>query len=334
MKEFNDSQTCKYLKSLYKMGPQLNFAPVLIKYCITLMLTDQMNKIIWVLQEVVYLAQFKDSPHETYFYANHLFFNNRFIESIIFYSISFALLKQRNDLVGFGQLTNLLCFGIVNSVQELFHRSLINAEVVKQEFVAFFYNIASVIAHLPDIAPNLSYSLQGCLLMHIFVCHEMINDIPGKEDTKHEALKISKRYHQRDGSDQNFSLREFFSDVIERMNSYADQQHPTICILTRIVESFVSPKSDDSPCDKDANGSKNVDADASAKDADVSKNEGAAVCEMENANFCENESADVSKNECTAVFEQKDLNESQRNSADVSENEKALKYVLSKISLT
>ena len=225
------------------------------------------------------------------------------LESIIFYSISFARLKQRNDLVGFGQLTNLLCFVIVNYVQELFHRSLINAEVVKQEFVAFFYNVASVIAHLPDIAPNLSYSLQGCSLMHIFACHEIINDISGKEDTKHEALKISKRYHQRDGSDQNFSLREFFSDVIERMNSYADQQHPTICILTRIVESFVSSKSNNSPCDKDANDSKNIAVDDSGKDADVSKNEGVDVCEMENANFCENESADVCKNEGADVSE-------------------------------
>ena len=235
---------CRYLKSLHKLGPRINFTLTLVKYYTTLVRTNAPNLTTSVLQDLICLTKqifTKTTRDDLYAYARILSDEGSFVKTCLFCRISFALLEDETNHYLLEYTANLICHEMLLAIKILLQRCDISADLVQNHFIPFFHYCTQVIQSQPIFAED--YVVQGCFLLHIYFCHELIQDKSGKKETVLYLLNMAPRTEEWDVNNQAILIHKFFWDVISRIREQRFDRYEAN--IEALVESLQREKIDD-----------------------------------------------------------------------------------------
>ena len=195
MQKWNFSEAYGVLRSKLRLGPQPNFALALIKYYVTLMLTEQFeiaDSVYADLESMIWI-QFKDTSSDLVNYAEQLRNNQQYMESVLFYRIAFSFSKNENDLAAFSELLDKISFGMNESVKRLKRGHFITSNVIQFCFIPFFRTCLETAKARITHDLKTSAWTQAKILLIIVFCHNTLRDTLKEKSNSEEAVEIMKK---------------------------------------------------------------------------------------------------------------------------------------------
>lgn len=205
------------LKSQYKLGPEIHFAPVLVKYYVTLMQTDRADKAEKIRDELTELfkPKFADSADEVFQYAENLMEESRLWEAILFYQISLQYCEKASPGLDATQLPQTIAAGLTKCIIRIFRAKPGTKKILKQNILCWIKTAKDIA--IKEIGNDKKFSslVQANLLNHQAKCFLLFHEFNAAEKLFKEATNIIQHCHKSDAeSFSNFAEYLGFLGII------------------------------------------------------------------------------------------------------------------------
>ena len=192
------------LKRQYQLGPQIHFAPVLVKYFVALMQTDRADKVGKIRDELAELLKnkFSDSADEIYKYAESLLDENKLWEAVLFYQVSMLYCEKPSSNYDSIQLLQWNVYGLTDCVCKIFSANPGSKKLLKQHVICWMKKAQDWTARALGQNQKISSLIQANLLAHQGKCLHYFQELNEAEKLYKEAVEIMEHYHESEA--ENF----------------------------------------------------------------------------------------------------------------------------------
>ena len=196
------------LKCQYKLGPQMHFAPVLVKYFVSLMQTDRADKAEKIRDELAELLRdkFAELPNEINQYAESLMEENKLWEAILFFQISLMYCEKESSCPDPAIIPQISASGLMQCVAKIFSATPGTKKLLKQHVVCWIKKAKDLAINAIPKNKKFSSLVQANLLGHQARCFLLFQEYNVAEKLLKEAIQTLKQCHKSDAENfGNFS---------------------------------------------------------------------------------------------------------------------------------
>jgi len=199
------------LKTQYKLGPKIHFAPVFVKYYVSLMETDQAEKSEKVRDELAELLRekFEESAEDVCKYAEDAMEKNKYWEAILFFQIALMYCEKGTCLLEDASLPESCAGGLAKCIIKIFDQNPGTKKKLKQHVIHWIKKARDTVAKASENDKKISALIQANLLGHQGRCLLLFRDFDAAEKSFNEAIALVDQYHKPDA--EHFRI---FSDHI------------------------------------------------------------------------------------------------------------------------
>ena len=179
------------LERQYKLGHQLHFAPVLVKYYVSLMQTDEGERADKIRDELIAVLEEKygDSPDEVRRYADHLRHQCAHFEAVLFYQIALHFAdKYRKKLVNVSDMTQHCACGLLSCITRLHEENHSRNKLLRQYVMTWILKAQKLIPKVCANDKKLSVLAQSCILKFLAWSQFLIHDVQDCEITLKKSI--------------------------------------------------------------------------------------------------------------------------------------------------
>ena len=193
------------LKNQYKLGPKIQFVPVLVKYYVTLMETDQADKANRIRDELAELLRekFEDSAEEICRYAEDVLEKNKLWEAIVFFKIALTYYEKEKRPLEDAQLPQWCAAGLTKCVIKTFLQRPATKKLLKRYVMGWIKKTRELVAKASASDKKFSALVEANLLSHQGRCYMLFRDLDLAEKIFKESVDLMDHYHKPDT--ENFS---------------------------------------------------------------------------------------------------------------------------------
>ena len=183
----------------------MHFAPVLVKYFVSLMQTDRADKAEKIRDELAELLRdkFAESPDEINQYAEGLMEENKLWEAILFFQISLLYCEKENCGLDPTQLPQLNATGLLRCVVKIFRAKPGTKKLLKQHVVCWINKAKDLAVKTIPNDKKLSSLVQAHLQSHQARCFLLFQEFNEAEKLLKEAVDVMQQCHK--SNVENFS---------------------------------------------------------------------------------------------------------------------------------
>ena len=231
------------LKNQYKLGPEIHFARVLVKYYVTLMQTGSVEKADQIRDELIALLEerFSNSSDEICRYANRLLGKDKDIEAFLFYQVGWHFVKKNSNLFVVKHASSCCAVGTKASAINLFHGTTMTKSIIKDHIAAWIRTISDNLGDAPCFEDKKTSSLaQARCLKLLGECHGAFCDFDQAAALLNEAFNLIKRHH-----DKNAENHLLFASILKTLGfTYITLKRPrqAVKVLPRAIAAFKRAK--------------------------------------------------------------------------------------------
>ncbi|CAK8689371.1 unnamed protein product [Clavelina lepadiformis] len=182
------------VKKQYKLGSKFNFAPVLVKYYVSLIHTDRLDKAAKIRDELTSLIQelLESSPEELEKYGHSLRQKSKFIEAILFYQISHRFCETEMNPADAVSALQGCALGTKLAVTELLEKHKVSKQTVRKHVIPEMHKFIDCLGRFKSVEKKLICIVQGLCLHHVEHCEFLVGDVNAREASIKRAITSMK----------------------------------------------------------------------------------------------------------------------------------------------
>lgn len=250
LKQRKFSEACTALQSQHDLGSKINFAPVLVKYYVSLMCTDRCDEANKIRDELIATlnGKFRDTPDNICSYADSLQNNGELFEALLFYQVALHYAEKKTNPRRILELPQKLVNGVRSCSLKLFKKSLISKKLLQDYVIPILLRVRDQARRTIKANVILSVLVQSVVLFNVQDFHFLYGDLLAQGAVLKEGITLFRSHLEKDKS--NFRLYGFFleryGDVCLLLNRPEDAKK----MMKQAVTALKKAKDFDHPHEK------------------------------------------------------------------------------------